>query len=100
MSVRIVPPVFTSMLCALFIIGAERETHVHLLAAIWLTIAMTVLILAICRWMPLGHTNQPQLANGGVDRRAAEWRMKCHTWGQALTVCLIIATFAFLYFLD
>jgi hypothetical protein len=100
MSVRIVPPVFASMLCALFIIGAERETHIHLLAAIGLTVALTVLILAICRRVLLGHTNQPRLANGSVDRRAAEWRMICHAWGQALTACLIIAAFAFLYFLD
>ena len=93
---RIVPVGVAFIATALFLIAAEAEARIHLLAAGWFILASAVLMLAICRFAPLGHILGLKYTIGAPNGVRSE----CDDWGVTLTASLIVTGLALLYFLD
>lgn len=94
--VRIGPLIIAFILTMLFIMAAEAEAPIHILAAAWLSFAAALLMLAIWRLGLLGKFFRANCRN----ERAAVLRIECDTWGVVLSGTLIVTGLALLYLLD
>jgi hypothetical protein len=97
---RVAPIAFALIASAAFVVAVEAEAPVHFLAAAWLSSAVVVLMLAICRFTLFGRRTRLKWAGVAANGLVSEWRMRCDDWGMAMTAALVISGLVFLYLLD